>query len=245
MFHVENVQFGESAWSLIISKWFLFSRSSICLSIASSIGIRLDGAVFTTNCISRMVSSKSIGNGQNRVSTQKWVTMTLLTSLCWWLMMVHIFRFWLQKSMFVIFLHVCDNPIGHQHHYTRMWGMPECDVDDWYFMLVPNSWCWWCDLSPTSQTCHQHTWSPTSVNNIDVTKISFFSLCWWFSQCIKSVTNILNGSPTTQTCHQHIWSPTSVTNIDATVEMILIKVKVTLRSEPTFKIERILIKTHE
>ena len=43
-----------------------------------------------------------------------------------------------------------------------------------------------------------------------------FSLCWWFSQCILSVTDILNGSPTSQTCHQHIWSPTSVTNIDIT-----------------------------
>ena len=36
------------------------------------------------------------------------------------------------------------------------------------------------------------------------------SLCWWFSQCIKLVTNILNRSPTSQTCHQHIWSPTSI-----------------------------------
>ena len=43
-----------------------------------------------------------------------------------------------------------------------------------------------------------------------------FSLCWRFSQCIKSVTNILNRSPTSQTYHQHIWSPTSVTNIDVT-----------------------------
>ena len=40
-----------------------------------------------------------------------------------------------------------------------------------------------------------------------------FSLCWWFYQRIKSVTNILNRSPTSQTCHQGIWSPTSVTNI--------------------------------
>ena len=85
MFHVENVQFGESAWSLIISKWFLFSLSSICLSIASSIGIRLDGAVFTTNCISRIVSSKNTGNSWNRASIQKWMTMRLLTSLSWWL----------------------------------------------------------------------------------------------------------------------------------------------------------------
>ena len=47
------------------------------------------------------------------------------------------------------------------------------------------------------------------------------SLCWRFSQYIKSVTNILNPSPTSQTLgtntrHQHIWSPTSVTNIDVT-----------------------------
>jgi len=33
-----------------------------------------------------------------------------------------------------IFLHVGDIPIGHQHHY-----IPECDVGDWYLMLVPNS----------------------------------------------------------------------------------------------------------
>ena len=43
-----------------------------------------------------------------------------------------------------------------------------------------------------------------------------FSLCWWFSQCIKSVINIFNQSPASQTCHQYIWSPTSVTNIDVT-----------------------------
>ena len=60
------------------------------------------------------------------------------------------------------------------------------------------------------------------------------SLCWWlydgdwfqifrFSQCIKSVTNIMNRSPTSQTCHQHIWSPTSVTNIDVTVITITIQ----------------------
>ena len=32
-------------------------------------------------------------------------------------------------------------------------------------------WCWWHRYvgSPTSQTFHQHIWSPTSVTNIDVT----------------------------------------------------------------------------
>ena len=49
------------------------------------------------------------------------------------------------------------------------------------------------------------------------------SLSWRFSQCIKSVTIILNWSPTSQTCHQHIWSPTSVTNIDVTVITITIQ----------------------
>ena len=47
-----------------------------------------------------------------------------------------------------------------------------------------------------------------------------FSLCWWFSQCIKPVTEMLNRSLTSQTCHHHIWSPASVTNIDVTVHMI-------------------------
>ena len=61
-----------------------------------------------------------------------------------------------------------------------------CD-DDIFKMLVAESLCW-----------------------------RLFSLGWWFSQCIKSITNILNRSPTSQTCHQRIWSPTSVTNIDVT-----------------------------
>ena len=59
---------------------------------------------------------------------------------------------------------------------------------DWFQMLMAESLCW-----------------------------RLFSLCWRISQCIKSVTNILNRSPTSQTFHQHIWSPTSVTNIDATL----------------------------
>ena len=44
-----------------------------------------------------------------------------------------------------------------------------------------------------------------------------FMLCWWFSKCIKSVTNILNRSAISENCHQQIWSPTSVTNIDVNV----------------------------
>ena len=48
---------------------------------------------------------------------------------------------------------------------------------NWFEMLVSESLCW-----------------------------RLFSLCWWFSQCIKSVTNILNRSPISQTCHQHLVS---------------------------------------
>ena len=64
-------------------------------------------------------------------------------------------------------------------------------------MMVTDIRCWWQNHS------------------VD----DFFSLRWWFSQRIQSVTNILNRSPTFQTCHQHIWSPISVTNIDVTIQL--------------------------
>ena len=71
---------------------------------------------------------------------------------------------------------------------------------DWFEMLVTESFCW-----------------------------RLFSLCWWFSQCIKSVINILNRSPTPQICHQHIWSPTSVTNIDVTRKICVLDFDLRLR----------------
>ena len=58
-------------------------------------------------------------------------------------------------------------------------------------MLVTDFGCWWqnnyvgdffryvgdflnvLNRSPTSQTCHQHIWSPTSVTNIDITTKEF------------------------------------------------------------------------
>jgi len=67
------------------------------------------------------------------------------------------------------------------------------------FMIVSDLRCWW----------QNHYVGPTIWR--------LFSIFWWFPQCIKSVTNILNPSPTTQTCHQNICSPTcAVTNIDVT-----------------------------
>ena len=67
--------------------------------------------------------------------------------------------------------------------YTRYYG--DSDVGD--FMMVTDFRCWWqnhyvgdffhylgdflnvLNRSTTSQTCHQHSWSPTSVTNIDET----------------------------------------------------------------------------
>ena len=53
------------------------------------------------------------------------------------------------------------------------WGLYDGDR---FKMLVTESFYWRLfryefNRSPTSQTCHQHIASPTSVTNIDVTKI--------------------------------------------------------------------------
>ena len=113
----------------------------------------------------KLISDLKIAKNKKKIPKKKrW-------QLCWWnryvgdLMMVTILRCWSQKKYVGdIFLYVGDIPIGHQHH-----NMPEFDVGDWYLMLVPNSRCWWRDLSPTFKSYHQHIWSPTSVTNIDVT----------------------------------------------------------------------------
>ena len=64
------------------------------------------------------------------------------------------------------------------------------------FMMMTDFRCWWqnhyigdffryvgdflnvLNRSPTSQTCHQHIWSPTSVTNIDLTIREIFVLIW-------------------------------------------------------------------
>jgi len=57
----------------------------------------------------------------------------------------------------------------------KIWEKLKCckilgdsDVDD--IAVLMTLWWWLLNRSPTSQTCHEHIWSPTSVNNIDVTK---------------------------------------------------------------------------
>ena len=78
---------------------------------------------------------------------------------CWWhryvgdFMMVTDFRYWWQNHY-----------VGDFFRY----------IGD--FLNVLNR-------SPTSQTCHQHIWSPSSVANIDVTRIStklIISICSTF-----------------------------------------------------------------
>ena len=67
------------------------------------------------------------------------------------------------------FLNVGDKKVCWWHFSARWWhsnGSPTS--------LYARMWCWRLTLdvgdvtSPTSQTCHQHIWSPTSVTNIDV-----------------------------------------------------------------------------
>ena len=68
---------------------------------------------------------------------------------------------------------------------------------DWFEILLTKSLCWWIfslcwwfsqciklvinilNRSPTSQTCHQHIWSPKSITNIDVTPILDFVKPFW------------------------------------------------------------------
>ena len=72
------------------------------------------------------------------------------------------------------------------------------------FMMVTDLRCWWqnhyvgdffryvgdflnvLNRSPTSQTCNQLIWSPTSVTNIDVTDIDEFPDSWFSASCWKS-----------------------------------------------------------
>ena len=77
------------------------------------------------------------------------------------------------------------NPPGESILLVQNNGVGDSDVGD--FMMVTGLRFWWqnhyvgdffryvgdflnvLNWSPTSQTCHQHIWSPTSVTNIDVT----------------------------------------------------------------------------
>ena len=105
-----------------------------------------------------------------------------------------------KKSVWVTFLNI---PIVRQHHicqnvmlmtdiicwtheiqpvakfnifFFTIFNTPRCDVGDGYLILVPNSWFWCRDLSPASQTQHQHIWS--SASNIDVSILTSHLFDW-------------------------------------------------------------------
>ena len=80
-----------------------------------------------------------------------------------------------------------------------------CSLLLWFFAL---QWCWWL---------YDGDWFQMLV--AESLSWRLFSLCWWFSQCIKSVTNILSQSVTvtnisifspthlvSNICHQHRWN---------------------------------------
>ena len=79
------------------------------------------------------------------------------------------------------------------------WLFPLC----WWFSQYLKSVTYILNRSPTSQTCHQHIWSPTSVTNIDVTSRSSRSLldtAWrncnqfCYKQAVLSKTSSTKGS---------------------------------------------------
>ena len=72
-------------------------------------------------------------------------------------------------------------------------------------VMLVTSLCWWLDdcdhfkmLSPTSKSCHQHIWFPTSVTNMNVSvrmdnggrKYALRLLCPWFECSKKSFTQM-------------------------------------------------------
>ena len=94
---------------------------------------------------------------RSTVDLLRWVTVMLVTSLCWWLYDGDRFEMLVAESL--------------------CW---------WLFSL-----CWWffkciksvtniLKRSSTSQTCHQHIWSPTSATNIDVTGSHAMGVRWSF-----------------------------------------------------------------
>ena len=87
--------------------------------------------------------------------------------------------------------------------------MGDSDVGD-IVMMVTDFRCWWqnhyvgdfvryvgdffnaLNRSPTSQTCHHHIWSPTSVTNIDVTEqMTYLIVVWDFHLFHKAMFQIL------------------------------------------------------
>ena len=120
-------------------------------------------------------------------------------------MMVIILICWLQKYVGDIFLHIGDIPIGH-HHNT-----PECDVGDWYLMLVPKSRCWWRDFYGL-RFCEIYAkcfWKSFSIHKILGENTSMY-LCFASSLTVTSVSHLVQSSLfyTDKQYHSHIHAVT-------------------------------------
>ena len=90
---------------------------------------------------------------------------------------------------------------------------------DWFQMLVAESLCWWffqciksvtniLNRSQTSQTCHQHIWSPTSVTNIDVTVLLTWQIQTFWTLTLNKHAKILNIYIVS--INSHIWKFSSL-----------------------------------
>ena len=60
----------------------------------------------------------------------------------------------------------------------------------WWFGISQTSVTSILNRSPTSQTCHQHLWSPTSVTNIDIILMTVLIGSIWFWNVPKCDLNV-------------------------------------------------------
>ena len=102
----------------------------------------------------------------------------IIITLIWWIRTVN------NKILLKIFHH--DLSVKSDRSQLRKWGWQWC----WWhryvgdFMMVTDLRCWW----------QNHY-------------VGDFSVIWWFFQCIKSVTYILNLSPTHLVSNIHLQNP--------------------------------------
>ena len=141
-----------------------------------STNLKLNQAYLTvTDSNGSVLSEHNLFLFGHLVTAMLFVSVMLLIQY-WW----QILRCWWRNK------YVSDIPIGRQHH-----NMPECDVSDRNLIFVPCSWCWRRDLSPTSQTGHQHNESLTSVINIEIQPTS--NPLWNSNLMFWAISQIVSG----------------------------------------------------
>ena len=110
---------------------------------------------------------------------------------------------------------------GFKYMALRTTHIGDSDVGD--FMMVTDFGCWWqnqyvgdfvryvgdflyvLNRSPTSKTCHQHIWSPTSVTNVDVTEVwyQFKTLPYFFWREFNFFFDIVSVARNCWYCWRH------------------------------------------